>query len=142
MQALEVEIATYPQIRRAGIYIPAAAQWLLHSAPLIWEFCKRKDLYSGKMETKEWIGGSDGSKALWKGEDGFGVERWMFWKERFGAAAGLKRRGFAGRVVDDVVMYAKDAGKVMHAVEQEDAYALNGLAMVFDRDEVSSPRGW
>lgn len=137
-QALEVEIVTYSQIRRAGIYIPAAAQWLLHSAPLIWEFCKRKCLCSGNMEERDWIGGSDGSKALWQGEGGFSVERWVFWKGRFKDAAGLKRRGFAGRVVDDVVMHAKEVGKVMFAVEQEDAFALNGLAMVFDRDGVSS----
>lgn len=90
------------------------------------------------MEERDWIGGSDGSKALWQGEGGFSVERWVFWKGRFKDAAGLKRRGFAGRVVDDVVMHAKEVGKVMFAVEQEDAFALNGLAMVFDRDGVSS----
>ncbi|KAG9605862.1 hypothetical protein KCU77_g372, partial [Aureobasidium melanogenum] len=139
IQSLEVEFATYAQIRRAGIYIPAAAQGILHSAPLIWDFCKRKDLYSGNMEWREWVGGSDGSKALWKGEDGFSVERWMFWKERFGIAAGLKRRGFAGRVVDDVVMCAREAGKVMHAVEQEDAFALDGLLDMFDSDEILNP---
>ncbi|KAH0339831.1 hypothetical protein KCU81_g7084, partial [Aureobasidium melanogenum] len=137
-QALEVEIVSYSQIRRAGIYIPAAAQWLLHSAPLIWEFCKRKCLCSGDMEERDWIGGSDGSEALWQGEDGFRVERWVFWKERFADVARLKRKGFAGRVIDDVVMCARDAGKMMGAVEQEDAFALDGLAMVFDGDGASS----
>lgn len=94
---------------------------------------------SGGTEEREWIGGSDGSEALWKGECGFSVERWVFWKERFGAATGLKRSGFAGRVVDGVVMRAKEAVTVMQAVEQEDGFALDGLAMVFERDEVSSP---
>lgn len=137
IEALEVDITTYTQIRRAGIYIPAAAQWLLHTAPLIWEFCKTKELYSGNVEWREWIGGSDGSKALWKGDDGFSVERWVFWKQRFRYAAELKRRGFAGRVVNDVVMWAREAGKMMHAVEQEDAFALDGLREVFERDENS-----
>ncbi|CAD0100806.1 unnamed protein product [Aureobasidium mustum] len=91
------------------------------------------------MEWREWIGGSDGSKALWKGEDGFSVERWRFWKQRFAYAAELKRRGLAGRVVDQVVMCARKAGEAMHAVEQEDAFALEWLRELFTSDEVSSP---
>lgn len=127
IQALEVEISTYAHIRRAGIYIPAAAQWLLHSAAPIWDFCKRKDLNSGNVEWREWIGSSDGSNALWKGEDGFIVERWTFWKQRFAYAAGVKRGGLAGRVVDDVVACARKACKAMHAIEQEDAFALDAI---------------
>lgn len=131
-EALEVEMATDTQVRRAGIYIPAAAQWLLHSASLIWDFCKKKELYSGDVERREWIGGSDGSKALWKGDDGFSVERWAFWKERFEYAAVLPRKRFAGRVVNDVVMWAREAVQMMHAAEQDDAVALDGFSNMFE----------
>lgn len=96
-------------------------------------------MYSGDVELTEWTGGSDGSKALWKGNNGLSVERWGFWKQRLRYAAGLKRRGFAGRVVDDVVMWTREAGKMVHVVEQENAIAFDGLREVFDRDGVSRP---
>ncbi|CAD0087684.1 unnamed protein product, partial [Aureobasidium vineae] len=138
MQALEVDITTYPQVRRAGIYIPAAAAWMTHAGTHLWHFCKSKELCKGKV-WREWIGGSDGSKPLWPGDDGFSVERWTFWKARFGDVAELRQRGFAGRVIDDVVMCARMAVKAMHEVEQEDAFVFDALSKVFESSEVSSP---
>ncbi|KAI4853991.1 hypothetical protein E4T44_00484 [Aureobasidium sp. EXF-8845] len=72
---LEVSIESAAQIRRAGIYVPAAAQWLLHATPVIWAFCKSKEGYDGEKIWKEWLGGSDGSKPTWTGDDGYSVER-------------------------------------------------------------------
>ncbi|THV94636.1 hypothetical protein D6D26_07734, partial [Aureobasidium pullulans] len=91
--ALEVFTNSFPQLRRAGLYIPAASAYLIHSAPLISSFCKTKERYQGERIWKQWIGGSDGSEPLWKGDDGFSVQRWGFWKERLGDLAGLKREG-------------------------------------------------
>jgi GNAT superfamily N-acetyltransferase len=130
-QALEVDMLTYPQIRRAGIHIPAASAWILHAAPRIFEFCKSKDLYDKTTEQRDWIGGSDGGKCLWSGDDGFSVERWMFWKQRFEVVRGLRRRGFAGRVVDDIVSWARQAVISMDTVEREDGYALGDISSLF-----------
>ncbi|KEQ74221.1 hypothetical protein M436DRAFT_71682 [Aureobasidium namibiae CBS 147.97] len=137
-QAPEVEISTHRQIRRAGIHIPAASAWLLHAAPRILKFCNSKELYHGNLEWRSWLGGSDGGKCLWSGDEGFSVERWVFWKHRFGVVVGLGRRGFASRVVDDVVGCARRAGKVMREVEQEDGFAVDGVLGLFGRDDVSS----
>lgn len=60
--ALEVSIESSAQVRRAGIYIPAAAQWFLHASPQIWAFSKNKEGYEGEKIWQEWLGGSDGSK--------------------------------------------------------------------------------
>lgn len=112
-QALEVDFLAHPQIRRAGIHIPAASAWMQHAAAQIWKFCDSKELYHGNLEWKRWIVGSDGGRCLWDGDEGFEVERWVFWKQRFGVVVGLGRREFAGRVVDDVVRCARQAVKAM-----------------------------
>jgi hypothetical protein len=137
-QALEGEMHTYPQIRRAGIHIPAASAWMVHAASRIWKFCTSKELYERAVEQRYWYGGSDGGRGLWDGHGGFGIERWEFWKQRFEVVGGLKRRGFAGRVVDDVVRCARQAVMVMQRVEQEDGFALDGILGLFERDEMSS----
>jgi hypothetical protein len=78
--ALEVNIESSAQIRRAAIYVPAAAQWLVYASPVVWAFCKSKEGYDGEKIWKEWLGYSDGSKPTRTGDDGYSVERWMFWK--------------------------------------------------------------
>jgi hypothetical protein len=130
-QALEVEVLTYPQIRRAGIHVPAATAWLLHAAPRSFEFCKSKELYQRAVEQRPWIGGSDGGQCLWSGDDGFGVERWIFWKQRFEVIGNSRRRGFAGRVVDDIVRCARQAIMTMDSVEQEDGFALVNISSLY-----------
>lgn len=75
---------------------------------------------------------------MWDGDEGFGVERWVFWKQRFGVVEGLGRRGFAGRVVDDVVRCARQAVKAMRDVEQEVGVALDGMSVLFESDAMAS----
>lgn len=137
-QALEVEISTYSQIRRAGIHVPAASAWLLHAAPQIYKFCNSQELYHGNLEWRRRIVGSDGGVCLWDGDEGFSVQRWVFWKQRFEGVEGLGRRGFAGRVIDDVVGRARQAIKVMRDVEQEEGLALDGISCLFERHDVPS----
>ncbi|THY21215.1 hypothetical protein D6D00_07311 [Aureobasidium pullulans] len=133
--ALEVSTNSFPQLRRAGIYIPAASAYLIHSAPLIWSFCKTKEKYQADKVWKEWIGGSDGSEPLWKGDDGFSVQRWGVWKERLGDPAGLKRRGFVGRVIDGIVMHARMAGRAMDEVELEYGVVLDGVSGLYQHGD-------
>jgi hypothetical protein len=88
---------------------------------------------------RDWIEGSDGGKCLWSGDDGFSVERWNFWKQRFGIIGGLRRRGFAGRVIDDIVRCSRQAVMTMDAVEREDGFALDGMSILFGHDDTSCP---
>ncbi|THY74169.1 hypothetical protein D6C86_07374 [Aureobasidium pullulans] len=126
---------TLSPIEFNSLYIPAASAYLIHSAPLIWSFCKTKEKYQGERVWKQWIGGSDGGEPLWKGDDGFSVQRWGFWKERLGDLAGLKRRGFAGRVIDGIVMYARMARRAMDEVELEDGFALDGVSRLYQHGD-------
>lgn len=118
--ALEVSIESSAQLRRAGIYIPAAAQWFLHASPQIWAFSKDKAGYEGEKIWKEWLGGSDGSKPTWVGDDGFSVKRWMFWKKQLVEALKLEDRG--GRVVDKIVSHSRKAVEAMDDAERENPY--------------------
>lgn len=118
--ALEVSIESSAQIWRAGIHVPAAAQWFLHASPQIWAFCKDKEGYEGEKVWKEWLGGSDGSKPTWLGDDGFRVERWMFWKEQFVEVLKVEERG--GHVIDNIVSHARRAVEAMDDVEQDDEH--------------------
>ena len=72
---------------------------------------------------------------MWKGDDGFSVQRWGFWKERLGDLAGLKRRGSAGRVIDGIVMHARMAGRAMDEVELEYGVALDGVSCLYEHGD-------
>ncbi|KAL9008699.1 MAG: hypothetical protein Q9180_009477, partial [Flavoplaca navasiana] len=48
MYALELATETYHQIRRAGIYLPAAAMWILIAGQNIHNYCKVDQDYKGK----------------------------------------------------------------------------------------------
>jgi hypothetical protein len=75
---------------------------------------------------------------LWNGDEGFGVERWLFWKQRLRVVGGLRRRWFAGRMVDAVVGCAGQAVEAMRDVEQGYWSAVDGMSGLFERDNVSS----
>ncbi|KAG9663301.1 hypothetical protein KCU64_g1396, partial [Aureobasidium melanogenum] len=93
-----------------------AAQWFLYASPQIWAFSKDKEGYEGEKIWKEWLGGSDGSKPTWVGDDGFSVERWLFWKEQYVEVLEVEERG--GRVIDKIVNHARRAIKAMDDAEQ------------------------
>lgn len=63
------------------------------------------------------------------------MQRWGFWKERLGDLAGLKRRGFAGRVVDGIVMHARMAGRAMDEVELEYGVVLDGVSGLYQHGD-------
>lgn len=89
-EALEVPTDNIDQIRRTEMYVPAAAQWILLAGECIWGFCKERAGNDGSMVDQRWIGGYDGGDLVWKGEEGYGVERWAFWKKRFGEIGNLE----------------------------------------------------
>ena len=97
------------------MYVPAAGRWMLLAGPILWRFCEqRANNDDGEMVVRRrWVGGDDGGELLWGGEDGFGVERWGFWKKRFGEVGGLEgAEGVVRRL-------AREAEEVMGRIEAE-----------------------
>ena len=83
-QGIEVLYNTPEQRQRAIIYVPPAATWILIAGDIIYGLCKndhdRTAVERGfSKPSGEW---------LWTGRDwGFSLERWAFWKKRFGEIA-------------------------------------------------------
>lgn len=89
MQGIEVSCQTPEQLRCAAMYVPPAATWVLLAGKSIYELCKidhdyRKD------------GGPPTS--LWGQGRGYSLDRWAFWKKRFGEIA--KTQGLKDEVKD------------------------------------------
>lgn len=61
--------------------VPAAAQWIFHAGPIIYE-CQ------DEIEPSDTRGDPMRGGDLWDGKHGFCRERWDLWKERFGWVEG------------------------------------------------------
>ncbi len=83
MQGIEVPCQTLEQQRRAVMYVPPAATWVLLAGERIYELCKidhdRKDGGPGSTP--------NGSEWLWGKGRGYSLARWAFWKKRFSEIA-------------------------------------------------------
>jgi hypothetical protein len=110
MEALELAIDTPEQIRRAGIYVPAASEWIIISGRQIYDYSRRKECYEGEKVPQRWIGGSDGGKNLFTGDEGFSIERWSFWARKLEAISKL-----GGHVSES----AAKAARTMAIIEKE-----------------------
>ncbi|KAI4217827.1 MAG: hypothetical protein LQ349_008997 [Xanthoria aureola] len=112
MYALEVTTETHYQIRRAEVYIPPAAMWILIAGRNIYRYCKADQDYKGEDVYQRWIGGEHGSELTFLGKDGFNLDRWMFWRTRFEHISMLER------INRDVMEYAVQAAREMRKIEQ------------------------
>ena len=89
MQGIEVPCQTHEQQRRALIFVPPAATWVLIAGKNTYELCKvilnRQDGAPGSTpDNNEW---------LWGKGRGYSLGRWRLWKTRFSeiaTAQGLK----------------------------------------------------
>jgi hypothetical protein len=61
-----------------AVDVTAAAQWILHAAPVVRGESERPERFTRSLPAKA---------GLWKGDARFSPERWAFWKERFQALA-------------------------------------------------------
>ncbi|KAL8668380.1 MAG: hypothetical protein Q9168_006991 [Polycauliona sp. 1 TL-2023] len=113
MYALEVTTETHYQIRRAEIYVPPAAMWMLIAGRNLHGYCKDNLDYTGENVYQRWIGGEHGSELTFLGKDGFSMDRWAFWKTRFEQISMLEG------VDRDVMEYAGQAARAMNKIEQE-----------------------
>ncbi|KAL8871285.1 MAG: hypothetical protein Q9174_002852 [Haloplaca sp. 1 TL-2023] len=110
---LEVTTATPYQIRRAEIYVPPAAMWILIAGRNIHGYCKDNRDYKGEDVYQRWIGGEHGSELTFLGKDGFSMDRWACWKTRFEQISLLEG------IDRDVMDYAVQAARAMGKIEQE-----------------------
>ncbi|KAI1336084.1 hypothetical protein F5Y15DRAFT_427376 [Xylariaceae sp. FL0016] len=112
--ALEYEVAaTSLGHRRAGVWIPQAAQWILIAGPLIYQFCRDRELHDGEpaiFREEDVDGVVDG--LLFEGETGYSLQRWEFWMTRFHAVAELN-------ISSDISSLATSAGQRMRDIEEE-----------------------
>ena len=105
--ALEVPCQTPEQHRRAATSVPRAATWILLAGDPIYKLCKddyhRKDGAPGAMpDNDEW---------LWGKGRGYSLERWTWWKKRFGEIAMIPE------LEDDVKDRAARAASEMETIE-------------------------
>lgn len=114
MEALELPVETPEQIRRAGIFVPAAAQWILVSGRQIYDYSRRKEWYEDEKVPTRWIGGTDGGPNLFEGDEGFSMERWHFWAQRFEDISKLGEKA-----MESVIHSATEAAKKMAMIERE-----------------------
>ena len=107
MEGVEGRYQTPERRRRAAMYVPPAATWVLLAGERIYELCK------SDHDRKDGAGGStsDCGEWLWKKGRGYSLERWAFWKQQFSEIAttqGLK---------DDVKDIAARAAAAMEKTE-------------------------
>ena len=81
MQGIEVPYQTPEQQRRALMFVPPAATWVLIAGKRIYELCKMdhncQDSAPGST--------SNGDEWLWGKGRGYCFGRWGLWKSRFSA---------------------------------------------------------
>ncbi|MCJ1462815.1 hypothetical protein MMC07_001418 [Pseudocyphellaria aurata] len=103
MHGIEVPYETPDQQRRAAMYVPPAATWILLAGEELNERCKndydRKDGAKGSTPY--------GDEWLWGKGRGYSLGRWELWKKRFGEIAltqGLPDdvKGFAARATSKI----------------------------------------
>jgi hypothetical protein len=100
---------SYPkdQIHQAVMYIPPAAAWIRHAGDSIHKFCVDRHnggAVCGQLEP--------GCIWEWTGEKEFSIERWQYWKRRFGEIA-------AEQSLDEHVRsMAKEAEAKMESIER------------------------
>lgn len=112
MQGIEVPYQTLEQQRRAVMYVPPAATWVLLASEKIFELCKtdydRQDGAPGSTP--------DGEEWLWGNGRGYSLGRWTFWKKRFSEIAILTE--LKGDVMDIAARAASEMerieGKMQH----------------------------
>lgn len=83
MYTLEIPFDTPERVRRAEIYIAPAAAWITIAGPNLYHYSKSNTDYEGEDVSPWWIGGTYGGMVMWEKRDGFSIERWTFWRDRF-----------------------------------------------------------
>ena len=110
MQGIEVPCQTSEQQRRALLYVPPAATWMIVASRKIYDLCKNDQDRQDGAPGSTW----EGDEWLWGKGRGYSMERWAFWKARFNDIA------FASWSKDDIKDYAERAVAEMAQIENSD----------------------
>ena len=86
MHGIEVPCQMLGQQRRALIYVPPAASWIIFAGEGIYELCKND--HDGKNGASGLT--SYGDECLWGHGRGFSLGSWTLWKRRFSEVASTK----------------------------------------------------
>jgi hypothetical protein len=71
--------AFHKQSPRLDVYVPLAAIWILLCGNVVYAHCRNPG--TPRADFKD-------AGRNWKGANGFSIERWNFWKKRFGEIKG------------------------------------------------------
>ncbi len=83
MYTLEIPFDTPERVRRTELYIAPAAAWIAIAGSRLYQYSKSNADYKGEDVSPWWIGGTHGGVVMWEKRDGFSMERWAFWRDRF-----------------------------------------------------------
>ena len=83
MYTLEIPFDTPERVRRTELYIAPAGAWIAIAGPRLYQYSKSNADYQDEDVSPWWIGGSHGGVVMWEKRDGFSLERWAFWRDRF-----------------------------------------------------------
>lgn len=75
MNGVESSLNTLEDVQEVQRNIPSAATWILLAGDDIFEYCRMNHDRRPPMERAK--------PYLWKGDQGYSLERWTFWKQRF-----------------------------------------------------------
>lgn len=89
IRALEIPTTTPGAIGRTALTVPGAAHWVIIVGGKVYQFCKENRLSTGEPQYPDFIGWPDVHGFLWESQNGYNLERWSFWKRRFGEIANL-----------------------------------------------------
>ena len=106
---IESPCETSEQLRDAVMYVPPAATWILLAGETIYTLCKtdhkRDDGAPGSaLSHEDWF---------WGRRWGYSLERWTFWRERFGEISKVQN------LKDDVKEVAARATLEMERIEKK-----------------------
>ena len=90
------------------VYVPLAGIWILLCGNVIFGHCRGPGTPL-RLAGYEW--GKGGKN--WKGESGFSIERWIFWKKRFGEIKGHDQAS------ENIKEMAAGAEGAMNRIENE-----------------------
>ncbi len=129
VDALELPLDTPERFQQTEIYVPPAAQWILIAGRNIHRCCRTRQDNTGDLVIQCWKGAYGGT-LLWTGEEGFSIERWEFWKQRFGEIAQLGENHM-------VKQLAAQAAEEMGIIDSEHALLSAWVGKQYPADPIS-----
>ena len=112
MYTLEIPFDTPERVRRTELYIAPATAWIAIAGPRLYQYSKSNADYKDEDVSPWWIGGTYGGVVLWDKRDGFSIERWAFWRDRFREFSKLQ----AG--CEEAKKQAEKAAQTMQTIEE------------------------